>query len=114
MKDYQEISDKIINYIKLKKELKGLSAEALQNSKEYRQFLAIDGSLKNQIFDGGELMQILDEVYQEYGQDIKEKEDKEKQINKLLNNLEGIIKGKEGTIIKEIKEKINKYKQTSS
>lgn len=112
MRDYQEIFEDIRECIELKEELNSLPAEVLKNSKKeiYSRFLNIEYSLKNQIFNGEELLGIFENIYTEYEQKIEEKEDKEKQIDKLLNNLEKIIKGKEGTIINELKEKMNEYK----
>ena|SRR3989344_2560884 len=107
MKDYQKISDQIIEYYKLKKELKGLSAEVLQNSnrEKYSYFLNIEHSLKNQIFDGGELLVILN--------DLSPKDENPKKENNKIENLLGdikvIINGKNGAIISEICDVLNKY-----
>ena len=86
MRDYQEISDQIRGYCKLKKELEGLSAEALQNSnkEKYSHLLNIEHSLKNQIFDGEELLKIADDIYSKY------------------EEIKLIIDGKNGTMIEDI------------
>jgi|SRR3989338_3343998 len=121
MRDYQEISEQIKKYSELKKELKGLSAEVLQNSEKYRQFLTIDYFLKNQIFTGEELSEIFNYAQEEYEKIKESYERTEKENSELRNSLEeksklenilkeivGIIKG--GTIIDQIKNVIRKYK----
>src|SRR3989344_3783691 len=59
--------------------------------------------LLNQIIDGKDLAEALGylklEIAKTYNKKLKKKEDK--QIDELLNNLEGIIKGKEGTIVND-------------
>ncbi|MBI2003871.1 hypothetical protein HYS72_00200, partial [Candidatus Pacearchaeota archaeon] len=103
MTDYQEISDKIEEYYELKDELKGLSAEALQNSKEYRRSLAIDNYLKNQIFDGGELLKIANNIYTKYENLKKENgelENKLEETEKENEKLEDKLKETNEIIIK--------------
>ena len=67
--------------------------------------------LLNQIIDGKDLAEALGylklEIAKTYNKKLKKKEDK--QIDELLNNLEGIIKGKEGTIVNELKKVIDEY-----
>ena len=104
MKDYQKISDQIIEYYKLKKELKGLSAETLQNSKKEKHsyFLNIEHFLKNQIFDGGELLKILNDFYSEYSSKYKDIEEENGKLESALEEIKVIINGKKGTIIEDI------------
>src|SRR3989344_7838337 len=68
--------------------------------------------LLNQIIDGKDLAEALGylklEFVEYYKQKIEEKEDR--QIDELINNLEGIIKGKGGTIVDEFKKIIYEYK----
>ena len=90
--------------------------EVIKLSEEIRRYVIKEDDcarieLSNQIIDGGDLTEALysikSEIIENYKQKINEKEDG--QFNELVNNLEGIIKGKEGTIIKEIKEIFNNY-----
>ena len=112
MRDYRKISEKIKNYNKLKKELKGLSAEALQNSKKekYSHFLNIEHSLKNQIFDGGELLKIADDIYSEYSSKDQCIEEEKGKLEDTLKKLLVIINGKNGAIVDEFKKIIDEYK----
>ena len=90
--------------------------EVIKLSEEIRRYV-IKGDdcagleLRNQIINGEDLVEALyslkSEIIDGYEQKIEEKENK--QIDKLINNLEGIIKGKEGTIVNELKKVIDEY-----
>ena len=128
MRDYQEISNQIRGYYKLKKELEDLSVEALKNfgKEKYSYFLNIEHSLKNQIFDGEELLKITEDIYSEYSSKnayIEEKNGELEKENSELKNaleknskLENILKvivgiTKNGTIIEQIQNVLKKYKE---
>ena len=68
--------------------------------------------LLNQVITGDELTDALAYLKPEIKRYNEKKENNE--IDELISSLEKIIQGKEGTIIKEIEERLNEYKQTSS
>ncbi|HLD38296.1 MAG TPA: hypothetical protein VJA20_02555 [Candidatus Nanoarchaeia archaeon] len=91
--------------------------EVIKLSEEIRRYV-IKGDdcagleLRNQIINGEDLVEALyslkSEIIDGYEQKVEKKEDG--QTDKLINNLEGIIKGKEGTIVDKFKKIIDEYK----
>ena len=67
--------------------------------------------LLNKVINGDELTEALAYLKLEI-EDIepKNQQNGDNKTDDLIKNLEKIIRGKEGTIIKEIREQINKYK----
>ena len=93
--------------------------EAIKLSEEIKRYV-IKGDdcagleIRSQIIDGGDLIEALhlikSELIKNYEQIKIELDEKDKQIDKLINNLEGIIEGKGGTIVDEFKKIIYEYK----